>query len=95
MVDTVIISVGDLGSVVRDILFSSFLQVGDGYVIANSSPFSLRATVLHLKGIPTQDYMVVCTKFRQSSQVFYKRLSSSYTSMILDDKAAINFSRGE
>ena len=95
MVDTVIISVGDLGSVVRDILFSSFLQVGDGYVIANSSPFSLRATVLHLKGIPTQDYMVVCTRFRQSSQVFYKRLSSSYTSMILDDKAAINFSRGE
>lgn len=94
-VDTVIISVGNLGSIVRDVLFNSFLQVCDGYVISNSNPFSLRATVLHLRGIPRQDYMVVCTRFRTSSQQFYKKLSSSYKSMILDDKAAINFTRGE
>lgn len=86
----IIINVGYLTNMVDKILFQSFKQVMKGCVVVKATPTNIRATMLALAGLNSDNNMsVYCTEFHNVSESFYKKLASKYKTSLLNSNSVM------
>lgn len=86
--DIVILNVGCLDNLVSKILFNSFSQIMQTYVIAKATPVNLRTIILNLTGFSpiSPNVTVSCVNFNEkASKMMYQMLAKSYKSQILGE----------
>ena len=87
--DIVILNVGYLNNLVSKVLFSTFSQIMKTYVIAKSTPGSLRTTLLVMMGFLNLDskVTVACVDYKDSSaDIFYKKLTQRCNAYIIQNE---------
>jgi hypothetical protein len=87
---TVVLYVGCIDCLVRNILYNSFSGVCRSYVITKASPTNLRAALLHLNSfVEVKNTTVVCAEYAESSAKMYGKVAEKYNTLILDEKTMI------
>jgi hypothetical protein len=87
---TVILYMGCIDCLVRNILFNSISKCCKTYVITKASPTNIRATLLHLNGFKTVEHTtVLCSEYAKSSEKMFNKLKGYYTCLIVDSTKSI------
>lgn len=81
----VIIYIGVIDCLVRNILFNSISKCCKTFVITKASPANLRACLLHLNSFPKVKHTtVLCAEYANSSQKMFNNLSKKYKTAIVE-----------
>lgn len=81
----VIIYIGVIDCLVRNILFNSISKCCKTFVITKASPANLRACLLHLNSFPKVKHTtVLCAEYADSSQKMFNNLSKKYKTAIVE-----------
>lgn len=81
----VIIYIGVIDCLVRNILFNSISKCCRTFVITKASPANLRACLLHLNSFPKVKHTtVLCAEYADSSQKMFNNLSKKYKTAIVE-----------
>ena len=82
---TVIIYIGVIDCIVRNILFNSISKCCRTYVITKASPANLRACLLHLNSFPQVLHTtVLCSEYTEYSKKMYDILGKKYKTAIVE-----------
>lgn len=86
----VIIYIGVIDCLVRNILFNSISKCCRTYVITKASPANLRACLLHLNSFPKVKHTtVLCAEYTEYSKKMYDNLSKRYKTAIIEQGKSV------